>query len=210
MENKFKKKNLSASSKAWIKRSQNDIYTKQAQLNNIPCRSYYKLEEIQKKYNICFKNMFVLDLGSSPGGWSYFFKKYTENIHGCDLLDTMEVEIQKFILGDFTFKDNQKEFIKYNLIVSDMAINTTGNKWMDQCTNNDLNEEVWTFVENHLLKNGNFVIKIFESEYTNEFLNKIKKKFQKVEKFKPNSSYKSSSEIYIVGKSFIFHNKDII
>lgn len=200
---KFKKKKLSGSSKQWIRRSQTDVFTHEAQLNNIPCRSYFKLEEINKKYKLIYKDIKVLDLGSSPGGWSKYLIEHTPYVDGCDLLDKMEVKINKFILGDFTKAEIQEQFKDYNLIVSDIAINASGNKWMDQCNNNNIAEEIFTFTINNLLKNGHFVIKLFESEYTHDYVNNSKKYFKEVYKFKPKSSYKDSSEIYLIGKYFI-------
>jgi 23S rRNA (uridine2552-2'-O)-methyltransferase len=200
---KFNKKKLSESSKKWLRRSKGDIFTYEAQINNLPCRSYFKLEEIHKKYKIIYKDIKVLDLGSSPGGWSKYLTKHTKNIDACDLLDTMTVDVNKFVLGDFTNPIIQEEFTTYNLIISDIAMNATGNKWMDQCNNNNLAEEVFEFMKNHLIKNGHFVIKLFESEYTHEYVNNTRKHFKEVYKFKPESSYKDSSEIYLIGKYYI-------
>lgn len=199
----FKKKKLSGSSKKWLRRNQNDIFTHTAQINNLPCRSYFKLEEMNNKYKIIYKDIKVLDLGSSPGGWSKYLIKHTQNVDGCDLLDRMEVEINKFIVGDFTDPLIQKEFTDYNLIVSDIAINASGNKWMDQCNNNNIAEEIFEFTINHLIKNGHFVIKLFESEFTHAYVTNVRKYFKEVYKFKPKSSYKDSSEIYLVAKYFI-------
>ena len=147
--------------------------------------------------------MLALDLGCSPGGWSKYLLKHTRNVDGCDLLDTMEVEINKFILGDFTDPLIQKEFNNYNLIISDIAINATGNRWMDQCNNNNMAEEIFEFVKNHLIKNGHFVIKLFESEYTHPYVTNARKYFKEVDKFKPKSSYQDSSEIYLICKYYI-------
>jgi 23S rRNA (uridine2552-2'-O)-methyltransferase len=204
---KFKKKSLPASSKSWLRRSQNDLYTNNAVLNQLPSRSFYKLEEIQNKYKLFRKDDKVLDLGCSPGGWSYFLNKYTSHVHGCDLLNTLETKIEKFILGNFLHEEVQKEFEIYSAIVSDMAINATGNKWMDQYKNHELACQVWDFVKNHLLHNGHFVIKLFESEFTHDFVKEVKKKFQRVEKFKPKSSYQDSSEIYLVAIKYIKINE---
>lgn len=198
----FKKKKLSGSSKKWLRRSQGDIFTHTAAINNLPCRSYFKIEEINQKYKIIYKDILALDLGSSPGGWSKYLTKHTKNIDACDLLDTMEVEVKKFVLGDFTDPIIQKEFTNYNLIVSDIAINASGNRWMDQCNNNNIAEEIFHFTIKHLMAKGHFVIKLFESEYTHDFVSNAKKYFKEVYKFKPKSSYRDSSEIYLVAKYF--------
>ena len=199
---KFKNKNLSASSKSWLRRSKNNIYSHGAAKTNLPSRSYFKLEEIQNKYQLFQKHHRVLDLGCSPGGWSCFLQKYTAHIHGCDLLNSMETPIEKFILGSFLDEDIQKEFTLYHSIVSDMAVNATGNKWTDQYQNQMLAEAVWSFIPHHLLVNGHFIIKLFESAYTHDFVKNISNYFHRVEKFKPKSSYKDSSEIYLVAIKF--------
>lgn len=200
---KFNKKNLSSSSKAWIRRSKNNLYTFNANLHNIPSRSYFKLEEIQNKYHLFQKHQTVLDLGCSPGGWSCLLKKHHVIVHGCDLLNTMTTPIEKFILGDFTDEEVRKEFTVYNSILSDMAINATGNRWVDQYRNHQLATQVWEFVQTHLLAKGNFIIKLFESEYTHDFIKDISFHFKEVHKFKPSSSYKDSSEIYLVAIKYI-------
>lgn len=212
---KFTNKHLTSSSKAWLRRSKNDLYTNQANLNQLPSRSYFKLEEIQQKFQLFQKdnNNPILDLGCCPGGWSMFLKKYSDHIHGCDLLDQMKIDINKFILGDFLDQEIQKEFHEYAAIVSDMAVNATGNKWLDQYKNHELASNVWKFVKQHLIHNGHFVIKIFESEYTYDFVKDIQQHFKRVEKFKPKSSYQESSEIYLVAikyKNPIFSEKNKI
>lgn len=200
---KFINKKLSASSKQWITRSKRNLYTNKARIDNVPSRSYYKLEEINNKYRIFKKDQFTLDLGCCPGGWSLYIKNIGGTVHGCDLLNNMKTSIDKFILGDFTDKNNWSHFIDYNNIVSDMAVNSTGNRWLDNYKNHELATEVWHFTENHLLKKGNFVIKLFESEYTNEYIKNIKHRFERVIKFIPNATHKTSSEFYLVALKFI-------
>jgi 23S rRNA (uridine2552-2'-O)-methyltransferase len=192
----------SPSSRLWLQRNKNNFYTNLAQQQNLPSRSYFKLEEIQNKYHFLRKDCLVLDLGCSPGGWSLFTKKYTTHIHGCDLLNNMTIPIEKFILGDFLQGNIQGEFSMYNNIYSDMAINASGNKWLDQYKNFELAEHTWSFVKLHLLPHGNFIIKLFESDYTIKYVKEIKKYFYQVHKFKPKASYKNSSEIYLVALKF--------
>lgn len=202
----FKKKNLSKSSKEWLKRKENDIFSKKKKEENLPCRSYFKIEEIHNKYKIFKKNQKVLDLGCCPGGWSSFIKKYTEDISGCDLTDNMKISIKNFILGDFV-KQKHLFFENYDCILSDMAINSTGNKWIDNYNNFLLFKEVWFFAINHLKKSGILIIKIFESNDINLFIKEIKNEFLSINIFKPKCSYKESRECYFIAINFLKKNK---
>lgn len=183
------------------------MYTINAKKENLPSRSYFKIEEIDKKYNLFHSHQKNLDLGSCPGGWSYYLKQKSREVHASDLLNSMKTPVDKFILGDFLDQNLWGNFDVYQNIVSDMAINSTGNKWLDNYKNHALALEVWDFVQNHLENNGNFVIKLFESEYTKIYIDELKKQFKKIYKYKPSSSHKDSSEFYLVSIKYKRHTR---
>ncbi|OED45488.1 hypothetical protein AB836_01160 [Rickettsiales bacterium (ex Bugula neritina AB1)] len=198
MSTKFKRKKLSSSSKKWITRQKNNIFTKASKNLNIVCRSYFKLKEIQDKYKIIKKNHKVIDIGSVPGGWCQFVKEITEELHACDIVNNMEVSVKKFILGDFCDKKIQEKMENYDCILSDMAISSTGIKHIDIVLNHNLLVNVWNFAKTNLNKNGYLVIKIFQNEETNKVVNEIRKQFHRVIRFKPKSSHKESQEMFLL------------
>ncbi len=196
--------------KEWYKKRQNEYYFKEAKKNNLVSRAYYKLEEIDQKYKIIGNNKFILDLGCSPGGWiQYITKKYPNSkILGIDLLD---LNIAKNINTDFLKEDlnNFEKISKYisskklifDNVISDIAPNTSGIQLVDQNKSYQLCEICYLFTEQHLKKNGNFLIKNFQGEDTPLLFNTIKKQFEKTIYIKPKASEKISKEIYILGLS---------
>ena len=125
-------------SKNWIHRQKNDIYVRQSKIEGFRSRAVYKIKEIDEKFKIFNGNSCIIDLGAAPGSWSqYIKKKYKQTkILAIDLLDFDKIEEGTQIIGDFT-KDEYKEKIKsffnkkVDVVISDMAVNTTGNKNVD-------------------------------------------------------------------------------
>ncbi|MBY9002728.1 MAG: RlmE family RNA methyltransferase [Candidatus Lokiarchaeota archaeon] len=197
-----------------------DSQYRQAKKQGYRARSAFKLFEIQKRFNIFKRTYYILDLGSAPGSWLQVSKKLaTENIDkykdgfyhrdhfrilGVDIKKISSIDDIHFIKMDFTlpeFFDQVKSFFngpKIDLIISDASIKKSGNKFSDQINQIRLCNSTLRFLD--LLKyKGNFVIKIFEGEDYKHFLNQLKKKFQNVKAFKPQTSYKKSNEVYLIG-----------
>jgi len=208
IKNKKKKSSVS-----WIKRQINDPFVKQAHLDGYRCRSAFKLIEIDEKFKIFNKGLSVIDVGAAPGSWSQIAVKKSGkgNVIGIDLLPILPIDGCELIQGDFTDINTQQIIInKLNvqnkqyadIIMSDMAANTTGFKSADHLRTIALVESVWNFSKMLLADNGTFIAKVFMGGTENNLLNDLKKCFKKVKHFKPKSSRKESIENYIVATGF--------
>tara|TARA_B100000530_G_scaffold217637_1_gene139714 strand:- start:604 stop:1215 length:612 start_codon:yes stop_codon:yes gene_type:complete len=194
-------------SKNWIIKQKRDIYVKQSKLEGYRSRAVYKLKEINEKFKILKNGISVLDLGAAPGSWSQFISKNFKNskIVSIDLNEMEKIENIYQIKGDFTDELQQKKIFNYfggkiDSIVSDMAVNTTGNKNLDAIVTGELTIEALNFSTNTLKKQGNFVSKIFMGSSFNEIVTNAKKKFKEVNVFKPPASRKDSKESFIICK----------
>ena len=192
-------------SKNWIIKQKRDIYVKQSKLEGYRSRAVYKLKEINEKFKILKNGISVLDLGAAPGSWSQFISKNFKNskIVSIDLNEMEKIENIYQIKGDFTDVLQQKKIFNYfggkiDSIVSDMAVNTTGNKNLDAIVTGELTIEALNFSTNTLKKQGNFVSKIFMGSSFNEIVSSAKKKFKEVNVFKPPASRKDSKESFII------------
>ena len=194
-------------SKNWIIKQNRDIYVKQSKLEGYRSRAAYKLKEINEKFKILKNGISVLDLGAAPGSWSQFISKNFKNLKivSIDLNEMEKIENIYQIKGDFTDELQQKKIFNYfggkiDSIVSDMAVNTTGNKNLDAIVTGELTIEALNFSTNTLKKQGNFVSKIFMGSSFNEIVSSAKKKFKEVNVFKPPASRKDSKESFIICK----------
>ena len=199
---KFKKKNLSGSSKRWIQRHRNDNLVLKAKDLGFRSRAVFKLEEIDKKIKFLKKTDRILDLGAAPGSWSQFLiKKGFKNILAVDILDMPIIPGVIFVLGDFTKERTQdeirKKFHKINTIISDIAVNTTGNKNLDSYKTNSITLNVLNFAKNNLSSNSNVLCKFFNGELDKDIIDYVKKNFSKYKIIKPKSSRQDSKEMYI-------------
>ena len=194
-------------SKNWIHRQKNDIYVRQSKIEGFRSRAVYKIKEIDEKFKIFNGNSCIIDLGAAPGSWSqYIKKKYKQTkVLAIDLLDFDKIEEVTQIIGDFT-KDEYKEKIKsffnkkVDVVISDMAVNTTGNKNLDAIVTGELCTEAMNFAYEQIDKKGKFVSKIFMGSSFNEIVADAKKKFKEVNIYKPLSSRKDSKESFIICK----------
>ena len=194
-------------SKNWIHRQKNDIYVRQSKIEGFRSRAVYKIKEIDEKFKIFNGNSCIIDLGAAPGSWSqYIKKKYKQTkVLAIDLLDFDKIEEVTQIIGDFT-KDEYKEKIKsffnkkVDVVISDMAVNTTGNKNVDAIVTGELCTEAMNFAYEQIDKKGKFVSKIFMGSSFNEIVADAKKKFKEVNIYKPLSSRKDSKESFIICK----------
>ena len=194
--------------KQWYKTRKKDPFYIKAKKNDIISRAYYKLEEIDKKYNLFKKDKRILDVGCSPGGWTqYILKKNPKNrIVGIDILPAskkIENEIKFYMmdLNQYQLIDELFTVNKYTFdsIVSDIAPNTSGNQFIDQTNSYDLSMLSAKFIEKYLNKGGNFLVKNFQGEDTEKLFKFVKTYFDKTQYIKPAASDKKSKEIYILG-----------
>ena len=194
-------------SKNWINKQKRDIYVRQSKVDGYRARSAYKLIEIDKKFKIFKNGMFILDIGAAPGSWSQYVSKAIKNskIISIDLKNMSPINNGIHIKGDFTEPDIQEK-IKENLtkefdvVMSDMAVNTTGVKNIDSIQTGELCKEAMTFSKKVISSKGYFISKIFMGSTFNEIVALGKKIFKEVKVFKPLSSRKESKESFIICK----------
>ena len=194
-------------SKNWINKQRRDIYIKKSQIEGYRARSAYKLIEINEKFKIFKNGISVIDLGAAPGSWSQYAAKIVKNIRlvSIDLKEMEKIENTNQIKGDFTKKNIQEKIkslfrSKVNVVMSDMAVNTTGIKNIDAIYTGELCKEAMIFSKNILVKDGRFIAKIFLGTSFNEIVTQAKTIFKEVKVFKPKSSRKESKESFIICK----------
>ena len=195
-------------SKNWINKQKRDIYVRQSKLEGYRSRAVYKLQEIQTKFKVINNGMSIVDLGAAPGSWSEFISRKFKNVKlvAIDLKELDKIENVTYVKGDFTDEITQKKIEKnfdekIDLVVSDMAVNTTGNKNVDSLVTGELSIEAMNFSLKILKKNGIFVSKIFMGSSFNEIVDSAKKNFKEFHVYKPPSSRKESKENFIICKN---------
>ena len=197
-------------SKNWVNRQKNDQFVKKAKQLGYINRAAFKLEEIEQKYKIIEYSKEILELGSSPGGWTQVILNYNSktNITCFDLLD-MKMNNQRiaFYREDFLKYNFTNLKNKFDLVLSDVAPNTTGHQSTDHLRISQLIYEVIDRLEIILKKQGSFIFKIWKGEEEKEIIKMLKKIFDKVEYFKPKSSRQESSEIFIISRGFRLHEE---
>ena len=194
-------------SKDWINKQRRDIYVRQSKQEGYRSRAVYKLQEINKKHKIIKNGSLIVDLGAAPGSWSQFI---IEKFKNCKLL---AIDLKKMepignsyqIIGDFNKESSKEKIINYfkekvDLVMSDMAVNTTGNKNLDSVVTGELCLEALRFAKDQLKPNGIFVSKIFMGSTFNEIIGEAKLTFKEINIFKPQSSRKESKESFIICK----------
>ena len=194
-------------SKNWVNKQRRDTYVRQSKVDGYRARSAYKLIEINEKFKVFKGGMCIIDIGAAPGSWSQYVSKVVKNgkIISIDLkkMETIKNTIQ--IVGDFT-ETNTQNTIKNNLnkgsdvVMSDMAVNTTGIKNIDSIQTGELCKEAMIFSKEVLAEKGFFISKIFMGSSFNEIVALGKKIFKEVKVFKPKSSRKDSKESFIICK----------
>ncbi len=194
-------------SKNWVNKQKRDIYVRQSKVDGYRARSAYKLIEIDKKFKIFKNGMFILDIGAAPGSWSQYASKTIKNgkIISIDLKEISPIDNGIHIKGDFTEPDIQekiRENLKkeFDVVMSDMAVNTTGVKNLDSIQTGELCKEAMTFSKKVISSKGCFISKIFMGSTFNEIVALGKKIFKEVKVFKPLSSRKESKESFIICK----------
>ena len=195
-------------SKNWINKQKRDIYVRQSKVDGYRARSAYKLIEIDKKFKIFKNKMIILDIGAAPGSWSQYVGKIVTNgkIISVDLKKMEKINNTIQIIGDFTnpiIQDQIKNKLtsKAEVVMSDMAVNTTGVKNLDSIQTGELCKEAMIFSKDVISPDGFFISKIFMGSSFNEIVALGKKIFKEVKVFKPQSSRKESKESFIVCKN---------
>lgn len=189
-----------------------DHYFKKAKKDNYPARSVYKLQEIDKRFQIFKPGQKVLDLGAAPGSWTLFAAKKVGGkgrVLGVDIQDTETAfpENVTFLVQDvFSDAPELMEAMQplepFDLVISDMAPKTTGVKFADQANSLELCERARDVAFERLARGGHFVAKIFEGPDVKEYTDGLRPRFGKVKTFKPKSSRAESKETFIVGLGF--------
>ncbi len=194
-------------SKNWINKQRRDIYVRQSKVEGYRSRAVYKLQEIDKKFNILKNGISLIDLGAAPGSWSQYVEKKIKNgkILSIDLKEIDKIGNTFHIKGDFTDPEYQNHFKDYfgskvDVVLSDMAVNTTGNKNLDSIYTSELCMEAMNFSKKILNNHGKFVSKIFMGSTFNEIVAEAKKIFKESKVFKPAASKKESKENFIICK----------
>ena len=195
-------------SKNWVNKQRRDIYVRQSKIDGYRARSVYKLIEINEKFKILKSGISVVDIGAAPGSWSQYASKIVKNskIISIDLKEMEKIKNTIQIKGDFTEDDIQKKIKNYlnnksDLVMSDMAVNTTGIKNIDSIQTGELCKEAMLFSKDIISEKGFFVSKIFMGSTFNEIVALGKKLFREVKVFKPKSSRKDSKESFIICKN---------
>ena len=195
-------------SKNWILRQRKDIYVRKSKLEGYRSRAVYKLKEIDERFKLIKNGIKIVDLGSAPGSWSQYLSEKSKNskIISIDLLDVKKIKKVHHIIGDFSIHYNQEKISdffkeKIDLVVSDMAVNTTGNKNLDSISTGELSLSAMQFSIKNLDKTGVFISKIFMGSSFQEIVDMSKKNFKETKIFKTPSSRKESKENFIICKN---------
>ena len=194
--------------KQWYKKRKTDHFYLKAKKNSVISRAFYKLEEIDRKHRLFGKQSRVLDIGCCPGGWTQYVlnKNGKQSVIGIDILPMEHIFSENFIFyhNDLNEFDkikkvfNLKKYL-FDVIVSDIAPNTSGNQFLDQTNSYNLSLLSVNFIKDFLKQGGHFLVKNFQGEDTEELYKEIKKFFHKCSYVKPIASDKTSKEIYILG-----------
>tara|TARA_B100002051_G_C16686633_1_gene612995 strand:+ start:840 stop:1451 length:612 start_codon:yes stop_codon:yes gene_type:complete len=194
-------------SKNWIKKQKKDFFVRKSKLEGYRSRAAYKLIEINEKFNLIRNGMSILDLGGAPGSWSQYILNNYKNIRllTIDLKEIKPINKAYQLKGDFTeiqTRNRIKEYFgeKIDILLSDMAENTTGNKNLDVISTTELFKESIYFSKEILKKNGSFISKIFMGSTFEEIISLSKEIYEETRVFKPISSRKDSKENFIISR----------
>jgi len=195
-------------SKNWVNKQRRDTYVRQSKVDGYRARSAYKLIEIDEKFKIFKGGLTVIDIGAAPGSWTQYASKAVRNgkIISIDLKEMEPIGNTFQIKGDFTEDQTQKKIKelltdKSDIVMSDMAVNTTGIKNIDSIQTGELCKEAMIFSQDIISNSGFFISKIFMGGSFNEIVQLGKKIFKEVKVFKPKSSRKDSKESFIICKN---------
>ncbi len=192
----------------WLKRQKKDIFIKLSKAKGYRSRAAYKLLEINQKFKIINNKSKVIDLGASPGGWTQVVAELQNNKNEIIAIDKKpmdQIVNCKFIYDDIAnfLKTNESLQTNYfDVILSDMAANSSGHRFTDQINAEKIYYLAQEFALKYLAPKGNFVCKFFRNSLEKNIVQEIKKNFNIVKTYKPNSSRKDSKEIYLIAIGF--------
>ena len=193
-------------SKDWLNRNKRDFYVKKAKKQGYLSRAAYKLIEIENKFHFIANSKKILELGAAPGGWSQVALEINPKIE-ITAIDILDLKINhpqiNFYKDDFLSFDYSKKENYYDLILSDIAPDTTGHQSTDHLRIATMLFDIIELLEKVLVTDGSFITKIWKGSEEKEMINILKKKFKLVSYFKPDSSRKDSAEIFIIAREFI-------
>jgi len=194
-------------SKSWLIEQRRDYFVRQSKIQGYRSRSAFKLIDMNKKFNFIKSNTYLLDLGSTPGGWTQVATKIITKgkILAVDVKQMEKQENATFLFGDINDSKIQEKIVRYfdrkiDVVISDMALNTSGNKNLDSYRTGELCLNAIAFAKKILIQDGVFLSKLFMGSIFQEIKKKAEKCFKKVVIYKPLSSKKESKEIYIYCK----------
>ena len=197
-------------SKNWLAKQKRDHFLKQSKAQGFRSRSAFKLIEINKRFKFLKKNISLLDLGSTPGGWAQVAIKEIKvgKILSVDIKSMDKIDKIDFLQGDFVQPDIYRKIMTYfnnsvDVVLSDMATNTTGNKELDSFKTGELCLNAMDLAKKILVEEGVFLSKVFMGSIFKEINQKAKESFKKVVNYKPAASKKESKEIYIFCKGIL-------
>ena len=195
-------------SKNWVNKQRRDIYVRRSKVEGYRARSVYKLIEIDEKFKIFKGGISFIDIGAAPGSWSQYASKVVRSgkVISIDLKKMEKIQNTTQIQGDFTDLEVQEKIKSHlkkgsDVVMSDMAVNTTGIKNIDSIQTGELCKEALIFSKDVISEKGFFISKIFMGSTFNEIVALGKKFFKDVKVFKPKSSRKDSKESFIICKN---------
>ena len=204
MAQRVKNKKLDESSRNWVKRHLNDPYVARARAEGYRARAAYKLIELDQQFHFLKRGMRVIDLGAAPGGWAQVaVQRGAGGVVGVDLLEIDPLPGATFFQLDLLDEATPAVLMQAlggapDLVLSDMAANTTGHARTDQIRTGALADAAADFALEHLAPGGTFVTKAFQGGLDNELLTRLKQSFATVKHAKPKASRAESSEVYVV------------
>lgn len=209
MATRITNQKLSKSSRAWMREHLDDPFVKQAHKDGYRARAAYKLLEIQEKYKVIKSGMTVVDLGAAPGSWSQIASKLVGDkglVIASDILPMDALPDVTFLQGDFREQAVFDELLnildgrQVDVVISDMAPNTSGNRAVDQPRQIYLCELALDFADKVLHKNGQFIVKVFQGDGFDEFRKQMLEHFDVLKTAKPQASRARSKEVFLIGQ----------
>lgn len=202
----------SKSSQRWLREHFDDEYVKKSQKDGYRSRAIYKLKEIQDKDRIIQPGHTVVDLGAAPGGWSQYAAELVGRkgrVIASDILPIDPLPFVEFLVGDFREASVLRELLdllgenKADLVISDMAPNISGVEGVDQPRSIYLCELALDMARQVLKPDGTFVVKLFQGQGSDDFLNDVRSYFKRVKIRKPSASRPRSREVYVLAQGFM-------
>ena len=201
----------------WRQKQSLDKYFMESKAKGFRSRSAFKLQEIDQRFKLFSSNISILDLGSTPGGWSQYIAKKNHkklNIIANDIKVMNVINGVSFLQGDFKQRSIQESLInmnnykKFNIILSDISPNKTGNKITDQYIFYDLASNILEFSKIALINEGKIVIKVFQGLGFEDFNNDCRKIFKTIKFFKPKACRSDSKETYMIAQNIRYNSQN--